>query len=1791
MDYSENSVITLKVNGVNDAPTVEVAPEKIVLSENDFLNLAGYVNSYHIITEAAMFELMGVQDVDSNELSLSLVTDSSKFKLNGVDVTSSVNGVIQLTQDDIDAFGLVGKANVGDFFIYSTEFDALNKTDDVKVTFKVKAFDGMDYSENSVITLKVNGVNDAPIIMATTEVDGTYVNMTIPNTYSSDIIVADINAKDVDDDILTYSIVVNPLDDSQYLSINSTTGVVTFTNEAAYNAANHSALNFQVKVSDANGGDAIYSIQSGTGIDGYIVNMTVFSDIDGNKNLDLGEASDLTNNKGEFTLSGTDLSGTIIGYGGIDISTGLDFEGIYKAPAGSSVLNPITTLLVNLMNEGKDINQAKTIIKDDFGIDVSVDLLADPISQALSSTATITQQTNYAALQMLSTKIDNTVGQIAAAIEGANITDERNAFDVVSQELAKLLNAGTVNLDNATFIDTLITNSLIVLGGTLNTNTQADLVDIILNINTAITQAVATSTTPLESFESLAKVQIAAETIENELEAAVGGDTSGVVASSSGAIFAAKVAIAEVGLISKAQASINHTPTVKDILIERIEDQLDNTSKNNTTLTVGVDSNIALSKFTSDLDVLDTHTFQRSGTKLGLTIVNTSPGLLDAVINNNIEYIRDIALKIASIPEITTVLGSITDVNMLMLINQLKSATTVPQLLTMLNSINGVTVGIDTVTGALKLEIADAKILETTNLLNIQVNENGSYSVDSSLFNSLGKADIVNLRFDYVAKDSTDLVSEPKTVILSISGSNDTPTLENVTIDLIEDQLTNTTLSVGIDSNFALSNFTKDIDVTDDFSFQRSGTKLGLTIVNTSPGLLDAVVNNNIEYIRDIALKIASIPEITTVLGSITDVNMLMLINQLKSATTVPQLLTMLNSINGVTVGIDTVTGALKLEIADAKILETTNLLNIDINTAGSYTVESTLFNNLGKADSISLSFDYIAIDSGYSGGATAIPKTITVNIAGSNDAPTIQNVTVPAVSEDSLVNGTKLEIGIASQYALNNFANDADVTDNFYFERANSDKLGLSFTTTDPELFAAFKTNNLDYIKNVVVELISIPEIAIVFGSITEPSILMLINQLKSATSVPQLLGMVNSISGVNLGVDLSTNTLKLDVTDASILESKGLLTILVDGSGSYTVESALFNNMSINDSVSLNFNYIAIDSGYSGGPTVEAKTITLTITGSNDAPTVTATPELVLSETDFGKLSVYENSYKIITEIEMYGLMGVEDVDVNDNLTLSLVSESSNFTSLNTGVLNSNSGVIQLTQDDIDYFGLINVNVGDFFIYSTGFNGLGDAEVATATFVVNVSDGIATTSSTINLTINGVNDAPTASVSSSIVSNDNVSYVGQLVANDVDINDTLTYTYDKNSVTMTLSLTGLNNLDSLLALNNPIVIQALNEIKTVGLTFVNTGNILALTTLSSSTIVAAKVVVSTLQDFLDSNSGLKNDIVALKDFISANKASIIANTSLIAEDIVLLETLLTPANITALGNLFNTLEMFVTNPVAQAIVQNILADNVIAPSELALLAPIAPQIQLLRSEIGILLAANPTVIGLLDIPTIISKLDEVVDIDTLKGEITATVDVPSSIANLMIDLDANTGEYTVTNPYLSSLPDNTQVEVNFNYTVEDSAGAMDSSTAAMLITTANVNEMNVSINDGVLMIGEDHNIDMASLLSNATSNLNASDIDSIDLSNSEHILSNITKADFEAMVSDDSSNTLAITGENDDIVKLDLSIWTRNESDTDINSVVDNADDHFISYTTVGSHNQVLTLLIDKDITVENI
>ena len=284
----------------------------------------------------------------------------------------------------------------------------------------------------------------------------------------------------------------------------------------------------------------------------------------------------------------------------------------------------------------------------------------------------------------------------------------------------------------------------------------------------------------------------------------------------------------------------------------------------------------------------------------------------------------------------------------------------------------------------------------------------------------------------------------------------------------------------------------------------------------------------------------------------------------------------------------------------------------------------------------------------------------------------------------------------------------------------------------------------------------------------------------------------------------------------------------------------------------------------------------------------------------------------------------------------------------------------------------------------------------------------------------------------------------------------------------------------------------------------------------------------------------------------------------------------------------------MFIyNNPQIKDLATSILADNIISPSELMSIEPVLlAQIEALRVQLKSIIDLNSNVLEIMNVSQIIEKLQEVVTIDSVNNQISIESKVTPTLAGMILTLDPNTGEYIVNNAFAEKFSSLGNLEISFDYIATDSQGATDSSKATILITTEEINDTSVSLNDnGVLSFSGEKDIDLGNILENISNSIEIQNIDSIDLSNSEHILSNLTIKDFEEMVADDSSNTLVINGENDDKIKLDLSIWSKDENDKDINSIDESEDDGYITYTAIGTAEQTLTLLIDKDIVVENI
>ncbi len=178
-------------------------------------------------------------------------------------------------------------------------------------------------------------------------------------------------------------------------------------------------------------------VTSGFVVDGYVAGATVFRDLNDNGQLDVGEPNVLTDERGEFTGLEVDPSNPdakILSTGGIDIASGQPFTGTLSAPADSTVITPLTTLVQALVEADPTLSsqQAATQLANTLGLSSDTDLLNDdPVADAEGGDASSLQ----AAVQ-----VANVINLAAAGSEG----DSADASEAAAAALAAAIsNAGS----------------------------------------------------------------------------------------------------------------------------------------------------------------------------------------------------------------------------------------------------------------------------------------------------------------------------------------------------------------------------------------------------------------------------------------------------------------------------------------------------------------------------------------------------------------------------------------------------------------------------------------------------------------------------------------------------------------------------------------------------------------------------------------------------------------------------------------------------------------------------------------------------------------------------------------------------------------------------------------------------------------------------------------------------------------------------------------------------------------------------------------------------------------------------------------------------------------------------------------------------------------------------------------------------------------------------------------------------------------------------------------------------
>ncbi len=221
--------------------------------------------------------------------------------------------------------------------------------------------------------------------------------------------------------------------------------IVTYTDPTTGNDTN--------AIQDAAGNDAA-SFASGVVADGYIRGAEVYIDTNGNGKADPNTDFYVgtTDSQGNFILPANAPQGAIIAVGGVNIDTGVPNNVPLKAPAGATVVTPLTTLVQELVEQkGVDAATAETKVKTALGITSNVSLKDyDPLGAQ-----DVTVQKAAAKVATLLVKAE----QLQAGAGEAALTQLAQTVDTSA------LSNQSITLDSAT-VSTILDTALQSAGAT-----------------------------------------------------------------------------------------------------------------------------------------------------------------------------------------------------------------------------------------------------------------------------------------------------------------------------------------------------------------------------------------------------------------------------------------------------------------------------------------------------------------------------------------------------------------------------------------------------------------------------------------------------------------------------------------------------------------------------------------------------------------------------------------------------------------------------------------------------------------------------------------------------------------------------------------------------------------------------------------------------------------------------------------------------------------------------------------------------------------------------------------------------------------------------------------------------------------------------------------------------------------------------------------------------------------------------------------------------------------------------
>ncbi|WP_394700966.1 Ig-like domain-containing protein [uncultured Cohaesibacter sp.] len=388
----------------------------------------------------------------------------------------------------------------------------------------------------------------------------------------------------------------------------------------------------------------------------------------------------------------------------------------------------------------------------------------------------------------------------------------------------------------------------------------------------------------------------------------------------------------------------------------------------------------------------------------------------------------------------------------------------------------------------------------------------------------------------------------------------------------------------------------------------------------------------------------------------------------------------------------------------------------VSLNPDGTFSYSANgAFETLAEGETATDSFSYTVSD-GHGGSSTA---TVTVTITGANDAPDGITLSVNEIAENTsgtivgILDTTDVDDSDSHSYVVSDDRFEI-VNQNGTFVLALRDGVSLDHEADPTVTLSVTSTDNHGA---AVSESFTIN-----VADINEP-----VTAADGAVSTDENTLLAGSVSASDPDGDALTYSLVST-------PAEGSLTFNADGSYQFDPGSA-FDDLAAGESRAVSFAYQADDAR---GSTDQA-TITITVTGANDAPVAGAV----------AATSSEDGPATLITP-------DVSDPDLSDSASFALDTSAT--------------------------LGTVSLNPDGTFSYSANgaFETLAEGETATDSFSYTVSDGHGGSSTaTVTVTITGANDAPDGITLSAneIAENTSGTIVGILDTTDVDDSDSHSY------------------------------------------------------------------------------------------------------------------------------------------------------------------------------------------------------------------------------------------------------------------------------------------------------------------------------------------------------------------------------------------------------------------------------